>query len=350
MKYDCSMVTLVHCGITVGLWLLLYWMFTQDRSRYRNCFILFFALLSTAITITFLAGPYQRQVISFLFLAITIALLLVPLFLIHNGILMIMREGFRLPNLLSLGLGILVGLGEIATFFAILGDSFVGYENASDPNYLMLNKFSIFVSVSVIYFSLSFLIFMIYSLFLQIIPRKNDFDFLIIHGAGLLHGDTLTKLLKDRVDKAIEVYQKDPTPPIMIPSGGQGKDEAISEAEAISRYLKEKGIPEDKIILEDKSATTFENLRNSKAIIDAAEGNKYTALVTSNYHVYRALRYCRRIGMDCTGIGSHVAFYYWPSALIREFIAIHTEKKHLFYLIGGWILTLAIVMIPLFIQ
>ena len=72
--------------------------------------------------------------------------------------------------------------------------------------------------------------------------------------------------------------------------------------------------------------------------------------MTSNYHVYRALRYCRRIGMDCTGIGSHVAFYYWPSALIREFIAIHTEKKHLFYLIGGWILTLAIVMIPLFIQ
>ena len=118
----------------------------------------------------------------------------------------------------------------------------------------------------------------------------------------------------------------------------------------IEDYLKEKGIPEDKIILEDKSATTFENLRNSKAIIDAAEGNKYTALVTSNYHVYRALRYCRRIGMDCTGIGSHVAFYYWPSALIREFIAIHTEKKHLFYLIGGWILTLAIVMIPLFIQ
>ncbi|MBR2677780.1 MAG: YdcF family protein [Solobacterium sp.] len=344
------MITLIHCGITAGLWLFLYWSFTKDRSRYRNCFILFFALLSTAMTITFLAGPYQNQVISFLFLATTIALLLVPLFLIHNGILMIIREGFRLPNLLSLGLGILIGVGEIATFFAVLGSSFIGYENTADPNYLLLNKFSIFVSVSVIYFSLSFLIFMIYSLFLQIIPRKKDFDFLIIHGAGLLQGYKLSKLLKDRVDKAIEVYQKDPTPPIIIPSGGKGPDEAISEAEAIARYLKEKGIPENKIILEDKSISTFENLRNSKAIIDAAEGNKYTALVTSNYHVYRALRYCRRIGMDCTGIGSHVAFYYWPSALIREFIAVHAEKKHLVYLIGGWILTLAVVMIPLFLQ
>ncbi len=344
------MTTFILCAFTIGLWLFLYWSFTHDRSRYRNCFILFFALLSTALTITFLAGPYQRQVLVFMVLFTVFALLLVPLFLIHNGILMILREGFRLPNLLSLGLGILIGLGEAATFFAVLGDAFVGYENAYDPNYLLLNKFSIFISVTVIYFSLSFLIFVIYSLFLQIIPRKNDFDYLIIHGAGLLHGDQLSKLLKERVDKAIDVYRKDPTPPIMIPSGGQGSDETVSEAEAIARYLKENGIPEEKIILEDKSVSTFENLRNSKAIIDAADGSKYTALVTSNYHVYRALRYCRRIGMDCTGIGSHVAFYYWPSALIREFIAVHAEKKHLVYLIGGWILTLAAVMIPMFMK
>ena len=128
---------------------------------------------------------------------------------------------------------------------------------------------------------------------------------------------------------------------MMIPSGGQGGDETVSEASAMAGYLREKDIPEEKIILEDRSTTTFENLKNSKAIIDAREGSKYTALVTSNYHVYRALRYCRRVGMDCTGIGSKVAFYYWPSALIREFIAIHAEKKHLAYLIGGWILTLA---------
>ena len=79
--------------------------------------------------------------------------------------------------------------------------------------------------------------------------------------------------------------------------------------------------------------------------IDSQTGSKYTALVTSNYHVYRALRYCRKIGLKCTGIGSHVAFYYWPSALIREFIAVHAEKKHLIYLIVGWILF----MLPLFL-
>ena len=143
-----------------------------------------------------------------------------------------------------------------------------------------------------------FVIFMIYSLFLQIIPHKKDFDYLIIHGAGLLDGRRVSKLLADRLDKAILVYRKDPTPPILIPSGGKGSDEAISEAEAMAEYLIAKGIPEDKIIKEDQSATTFENLKNSKAIIDSMAGSRYTALVTSNYHVYRALRYCRAVGQS----------------------------------------------------
>ena len=124
----------------------------------------------------------------------------------------------------------------------------------------------------------------------------------------------------------------------MIPSGGQGDDESVSEAFAMAEYMKKKGIPEDKIIMEDKSTTTLENLKNSKAIIDASQGNKYTALVTSNYHVYRALRHAKKIGLKCTGIGSHVAFYYWPSALIREYIAIHSEIKHLIIFVAGWLL------------
>jgi uncharacterized SAM-binding protein YcdF (DUF218 family) len=82
-------------------------------------------------------------------------------------------------------------------------------------------------------------------------------------------------------------------------------------------------------------------------IIDARGGRHYTALVTSNYHVYRALRYCKKVGLKCTGIGSHVAFYYWPSALIREYVAVHAEKKHAVMLAAGWILVLAAVMIPL---
>ena len=114
-------------------------------------------------------------------------------------------------------------------------------------------------------------------------------------------------------------------------------------------YLIDKGIPENMIIKEDKSRTTLENLKNSKVIIDSRPGPKYTALVTSNYHVYRALRYCRKIGLKCTGIGSRVAFYYWPSALIREFVAINVEKKHLLFLILGWLLFL-LPLVPVYLS
>jgi uncharacterized SAM-binding protein YcdF (DUF218 family) len=263
---------------------------------------------------------------------------------------MMKREGRSLANMLSLALGLLVGFGELATFIVVLlpsiSDYYIPYEKTIDG----IGYASILISITVIYLSVVFVIFMIYSLFLQIIPRKKDFDYVIIHGAGLLEGNRVSKLLSDRLDKAIAVYHKDPTPPILIPSGGKGSDEKVSEAEAMADYLIQKGIPEDMIIKEDQSATTFENLKNSKEIIDSRPGNKYTALVTSNYHVYRALRYCRKVGLKCTGIGSHVAFYYWPSALIREFIAVHAEKKHLLILVIGWLLCIAPIIIDILAQ
>ena len=192
--------------------------------------------------------------------------------------------------------------------------------------------------VSVIYGSVSFLIFMIYTLFLQIIPRKKDFDYVIIHGAGLLDGSRVSKLLRDRLDKAVEVYRQDPSPPWLIPSGGQGADEKFSEAEAMKNYLTAHGIPEADILMEDASTTTLENLQYSKRIVDGMEGRKYTALVTSNYHVWRALSICRDLDFECTGIGAHVAPYYWPSAVIREFVALISTKKHLLVFAAGWVL------------
>lgn len=116
----------------------------------------------------------------------------------------------------------------------------------------------------------------------------------------------------------------------------------------MAQYLRDHGIPYDHILLEDKSLTTLENLQNSKSLIDARPGRKYTVLVTSNYHVYRALRYCRKIGLKCTGVGAHVAPYYWPSALIREFVAIHHEKKHLLLFLAGWAVTVLSLVLILF--
>ena len=328
-----SMWIIILIVLWGGFWL----SFSIDRSRYRNVILLGFALMATpsAICIIFRAD----RVLVFFFVIVCLALLLLPFLLVANGILMIRREGHKLANLLSLLLGLVIGIGEIATYVAIYSETLRGipFIDAISPR---LSGIITVISITVIYLSASVVFFVVYSILLLLIPRRKDFDYVIIHGAGLIDGSKVSKLLSDRIDKAIEIYRKDPTPPIMIPSGGKGPDEDIPEAEAMTAYLKEHGIPEEKIIPEDRSTTTFENLENSKTIIEAREGKKYTTLVTSNYHVYRALRYCRKIGLKCTGVGSHVALYYWPSAVIREWAAVHAEKKHAVILAAGWILCL----------
>ena len=328
--------------ISVFAFVLFAYSFHKDRSRYRNCNLLFLALLSLIPFTVALSGENSGRVLFVIGMTVFISLLIVPFFLIHNGIVMIRREGRQIAHMLSLVLGILILIGEIATIAAVLiyytGDP----DLIPETSRMFVRGIMVFISVSVIYGSMAFLIFMIYSVFLMIIPIKRDFDYVIILGAGLIDGSRISRLLRDRLDKAIAVYRRDPTPPVLIASGGQGGDETLPEAAAMKHYLVNRGIPEMDVLVEDQSKNTLENLKNSKAILDGLDGRKYTALVTGNYHVYRALRNCRKIGLACTGIGSRVAFYFWPSALIREFIAVHTEPKHAVLYGSGWLFWLLV--------
>ena len=331
--------------ITIICWAVFLISFSYDRSRYRNCPLLFIAILSLAPAAYVLAGDRAFLPAAVVLAVLILAFLAVPAILIANGILMYKREGHSLDNLLSLIIGLMLGAAEIV-MIGFLDELFLMSRGHTIPKALIdVSPLMLIIIISALYASASLLMFVLYCLFLMIVPRKSDFDYIIIHGAGLIGGDKVSKLLSDRIDKAIDVYNKDPSPTILIPSGGRGADEKISEAEAMSAYMKEKGIPESDILPEDRSATTYENLKNSKELIDSRAGRKYTALVTSNYHVYRALRYCRQIGLKCTGIGSHVALYYWPSAVIREYLAIHAEKKHLLFFIAGWILCILPVIV-----
>ena len=264
-------------------------------------------------------------------------LFLVPILLIINGIQMIKRESLCLAHVLSLGLGIAVGIGEMATVIYVLGLA-ESVDIAKANNWVMLVAFTVF------YFSFLILSFVIYTVFMQIMPHRMNFDYVIIHGCGLAGGEKVTKLLSDRVDKAIQIYRKCKVKPVIIPSGGQGSDEKLSEAQAMKDYLIGHEIPEENIVLEDRSGTTRENLLFSKKIIDSRAGNKKTALVSSNYHIYRCLKLAKEIGLKCTGIGAHVAMYYWPSALIREFIAVFLTRRFLIWSLIGYLVFISPVL------
>ncbi len=328
--------------VFAAVWLLTV-LFTVFRpQRYLNSILLMLSLMVTAV---FAAGFFGHEAgavfLMVCFLLTMLALFLVPVLLILNGVQMLRKESFCLAHVLSLGLGIIIAIGEIATVVFVFGLSgLADLRNAS--------LWVLLVAMTVFYFSCLMLSFVLYSVFMQIMPHRMNFDYVIIHGCGLSGGERLTKLLSNRVDRAIEIYRKCGGRPYMIPSGGQGSDEKLSEAEAMKQYMIGHGIPENRILPEDASATTRENLLNSKAIIDARGGRKKTALVSSNYHIFRCLRIARKVGLKCIGIGADVALYFWPSALIREFIAVFSEKGFMIWALLGYLAFVSPVLFGLF--
>ncbi|CUB15612.1 hypothetical protein BN2127_JRS1_05446 [Bacillus cereus] len=160
-------------------------------------------------------------------------------------------------------------------------------------------------------------------------PKYNQ-DFIIVLGSGLIN-DKVPPLLASRINRAIEFYKKQEavsSPPKIIFSGGQGSDENISEAEAMQEYAVNNGIPLEHTIKEDRSTTTYQNMLFSKEIMESLKGTQYNCIFsTNNFHVFRAGLYAKIVGLNSQGIGSKTAFYYWPNAMIREYIAIFVMNR-----------------------
>lgn len=311
----------------------------RGKQRFRNSFWL---MVSLAMSLFFIAGLFGSHMATALIVEVILVgwtIILVPFLLMHNGAVMRKKEGGSLANQMSMIMGILILLGEAAFFWFT-------YKSIGENQVNFFDKICCLVGYSALYFCFVFLCFMFYVISIQLFSHTYKYDYIVIHGCGLIDGHEVSKLLSQRIDTAIKVYNKcisKGRSPIIIPSGGKGDDEELSEAEAMGRYLVEHGIPEEHIILEDRSPTTRANLVNSKAIIESRGGGR-VAIVTSNYHVYRCLVLAQEVGLECTGIGSPVALYFWPSALIREFVAIFSQKKKL-----GWLIALWALMLTMFI-
>ena len=327
-----ALLTIQDVGpVLVTVWAITIALTVLRPQRYFNSFMLMASLLVTAVFVANLFGRDNAgSILLVIYLIAMLGIMLVPLLLVVNGVVLIRREGLCLPHLLSIALGLGVGIGEVAGVVYVLGLNSVG---ALDS----INRLALFVTMTVLYFSVLVLNFVVYTVFMQVMPHRMNFDYVIIHGCGLTADGHPTKLLANRVDKAIEIWQKCQVKPVIIPSGGKGSDELVSEAQAMRDYLVAHGIPEESIVMEDRSTTTRENLSFSKEIIDARGGGR-VALVSSNYHVYRCLRYAREVGLRCSGVGAKVALYYWPSALIREFIAVFLSRRFLVWALLGYAL------------
>ena len=124
------------------------------------------------------------------------------------------------------------------------------------------------------------------------------------------------------MDKALEFWRDQQAESgrtaVLVPSGGQGPDEAMTEAEAMRRYLVGQGVPDGMILPEDRSANTYQNMVYSKALTDAARPGGKVAFATTNYHVFRSGVWARLAGLEAEGMGSRTRWWYWPNAFMRE--------------------------------
>ena len=146
-------------------------------------------------------------------------------------------------------------------------------------------------------------------------------DALIVLGAAL-HGEKVTWVLSNRLDTAAEYLLANPEC-ICITSGGQGAGESLPEGEAMKQYLVKKGIAEERIFAETASESTEENFLFSYSIIkEKLPPDSTIAFVTNDFHVFRAGRTAKRLGIDAFGIPAPDVWYLRLNNFMRECVGI----------------------------
>lgn len=148
-------------------------------------------------------------------------------------------------------------------------------------------------------------------------------DYIIVLGARV-KGDTPSLALKYRMDKAYEYLNHHENTKAIL-SGGKGPGENITEAEAMRRYLTKEGIQEERLILENQSTSTVENMENSFKIIDTEQPGSKVVVVTSRFHVLRSKMIAWDLGRNVKGIGVKTMQYLVPNYYLREFFAVVVE-------------------------
>jgi uncharacterized SAM-binding protein YcdF (DUF218 family) len=126
----------------------------------------------------------------------------------------------------------------------------------------------------------------------------------VILGAGL-HGERPSAVLYSRLESGLELLKKNPEA-VAVLCGGQGGGEYITEAEAMRRYLAQNGVAENRMLLEERSTDTRENLLFAKELLDETFGEAPPAVVVTNdFHITRSLLLARKAGLTVSGVGAY---------------------------------------------
>lgn len=144
-------------------------------------------------------------------------------------------------------------------------------------------------------------------------------DYCIILGAQMRENGP-SDVLRRRLDAAIVYLNANPETKAIV-SGGQGANEPVTEARGMYEYLVSQGIDPSRILLEEASENTWGNLHYSSELLNQAENS--VVIVTSNFHVFRALGIAQRMGYEnVSGLAADSYPGMLPNNMLREFFGV----------------------------
>lgn len=147
----------------------------------------------------------------------------------------------------------------------------------------------------------------------------KELDYIVVLGAQLKTTGP-SRVLQYRLDTAYEYLTAHPDTKVIV-SGGQGSNEPASEAQGMYDYLVKRGIEPGRIVLEDKSVNTEQNIRFSKEFLQA-DADK-VGIVSNNFHVFRAVKLAKAAGYrNVVGIAAPATALYLPNNMLREFFGV----------------------------
>ena len=150
-------------------------------------------------------------------------------------------------------------------------------------------------------------------------PQEGD-NTIIVLGC-LIQGDSPSQMLAGRLDKAVAYLQAHPQARCIV-SGGQGENEDYTEAYVMAEYLISHGISPDRILKEEDSTDTEENLLFSSQLIRSEGLSEDVVIVTDDFHMFRAMERARQNGLTPTALPSQPPWALAPCYWLREVFGI----------------------------
>ena len=149
---------------------------------------------------------------------------------------------------------------------------------------------------------------------------KPGADYIIVLGAQMREWGP-SVVYKARLDSAIKYLKENPDTKVVV-TGGKGSNESISEGDGGKDYLLQQGILENRIIVENKSLDTDENIKNALSLIEITD-TMTIGVVTNNFHVFRGVLIAKRYtDAEVMGIAAFTEYLYLPNNMVRETFGI----------------------------